>query len=223
MFMAARFEQELHALRLKLRVMAGHALTAGRRAMQAFDERDDSQARQVQIDDSILDRFEIEVDDLAVLLLSGAPLAYDLRLITVIMKISHDLERIGDEATTISRRAIELNQEPKLKDYLDLPRMSDLGLQMLQDAIDAFLNRNPAKARAIIPRDKEVDALNKQLHRELAAFMIEKPSNITRCLNLMVISKSLERIADHATNIAEEVVFLHEGQDIRHQGQSSPV
>ena len=94
--------------------------------------------------------------------------------------------------------------------------MAALGLQMLKEALEAFVNRDTATARAIIPRDKQVDSLNKQMHRELASYMVERPSTITRCLNLMTISKSLERIGDHATNIAEEVVYLHEGEDIRH-------
>ncbi|HAM72732.1 MAG TPA: phosphate transport system regulatory protein PhoU, partial [Verrucomicrobiales bacterium] len=126
------------------------------------------------------------------------------------------LERVGDEATTIARRAVELNQEPPLKPYVDIPHMARLALEMLREALDAFVSRDPRRARAVIPRDKEVDGLNKQLHRELASYMVEKPATISRCLNLMVISKALERIADHATNIAEEVVFLYEGQDIRH-------
>jgi phosphate transport system protein len=145
-----------------------------------------------------------------------APLASDLRLITVAMKISHDLERIGDEATTIARRTLELNAEPQLKPYLDLPRMAAITTEMLREAMQSFIDRDPVRARALIPRDKEVDALNKQLYRELVGFMLEKPPTITRCLNLMVVSKSLERIADHATNIAEEVVYLCEAKDIRH-------
>ena len=215
--MSTHFDQELEELKQKLLSMASHAESAVTRALKALTDRDDDLAREVQSDDTILDQFEIEVDDISVRLLAKAPLAFDLRLITVAMKISHDLERVGDEATTIARRAVELNQEQLLKDYIDIPKMAQLALQMLGQALDAFLNRKPDQARAVIPVDKEVDALNKQMHRELASYMIEKPSNISRCLNLMVISKSLERIADHATNIAEEVVFLHEGEDIRHQ------
>jgi phosphate transport system protein len=109
-----------------------------------------------------------------------------------------------------------LNQEPQLKPYVDIPRMAEMALDMLRTAIDAFVQRDPAKARGIIPRDKDVDALNKQLHRELVSFVIEDPTTITRALNLMVISKSLERIADHATNVAEEVVYAYEARDIRH-------
>ena len=219
--MTFHFEQELTELKEKLLSMASRAEGAVIGAIKAVVGRDDDLARQVKEDDSLIDRFEIEIDDMAIQLLAQAPLASDLRLITVAMKISHDLERVGDEATTIARRSLELSKEPQLKPYVDIPRTADIALAMLRDALDAFVNRNAAKARAVIPRDKEVDALNKQLHRELVSFMVEQPDTITRCLNLMVISKSLERIADHATNIAEEVVYLYEAKDIRHTGKNA--
>lgn len=214
--MSAHFGQELDELKKKLIVMAGNAETAVTRAMRALVVRDDDLARRVKADDAILDEFEKEIDEISINLLAKAPLASDLRLITVAMKISHDLERVGDEATTIARRSLELSQEPKIHTEVDLPAMAGLGLQMLKEALAAFVNRDPAKARAIIPRDKQIDSLNKQLHRELASYMVERPATISRCLHLMTISKSLERIGDHATNIAEEVVYLHEGEDIRH-------
>jgi len=128
------------------------------------------------------------------------------------------IERVGDEATKIARRARDLNEEPQLKPYVDIPNMAKTALIMLKTALDSFMNREAENARKVIPCDKEVDSLNKQLHRELARSMVEKPSTITRCLNLMVISKSLERIADHATNVAEEVVYWCEAKDIRHGG-----
>ncbi len=214
------FEQEIAGLKDKLLTMASKATAAVNNSIKALVERDDDLARGVEEKDSELDTLEIEVDEMAIALLSKAPLATDLRLITVAMKISHDLERVGDEATTISRRSLELSQEPQLKPYVDIPRMAKMALEMLNEALDAFVNRDPAKARAVIPRDKDVDLLNKQLHRELSSYMVEKPSTITRCLNLMVISKSLERIADHATNVAEEVVYLYEAKDIRHSGKN---
>ena len=219
--MATHHEQELAELKNKLLTMASHAEAAVKNAIKALVDRDEPLARKVKEADDILDQLEIEMDEMAVTLLAKAPLASDLRLIIVAMKISHDLERVGDEATAIAKRAIELNQEPQLKPYVDIPRMATMGLEMLHDALDAFVNRNPEKARAVIPRDQDVDALNKQLHRELASYMVEKPTTISRCLNLMVISKRLERIADHATNIAEEVVYLYEAKDIRHSGKPS--
>jgi len=213
------FEQEIDALKDRLLTMASLAEAAVNKAIKALLERDDDLARRVKDEDSAIDRLEIEVDDLAINLLAKAPLARDLRLITVALKISHDLERVGDEATTIARRSLELSQEPQLKPYIDIPRMAKMALEMLDAALDAFVHGNPEKARAVIPRDKEVDALNRQLHRELSSYMVEKPTTITRCLNLMVVSKSLERIADHATNVAEEVVYLYEAKDIRHTGK----
>jgi phosphate transport system protein len=220
--MTIHFEHELVGLKEKLLTMASHAEGAVTKAIKALTERDDELARRVMADDVIVDQLEIEIDELSIQLLSKAPLATDLRLITVAMKISHDLERVSDEATTIARRSLELSLEPQLKPYIDIPRMAGMALEMLKDALDAFVNRDPVKARGIIPRDKEVDLLNKQLHRELSSYMVERPSTISRCLNLMVISKSLERVADHATNVAEEVVYLYEARDIRHSGQTAP-
>jgi phosphate transport system protein len=217
--MQTHFERELGQLKDKLLTMSSHATSNVANAVKALVDRDDDLARKVIESDSVLDNIEKEIDEMAIHLLSKAPLASDLRLITVAMKCSHHLERVADESTTIARRSIELSQEPQLKPYVDIPRMATMALDMLNEGLAAFVNRSPERARAIIPRDKEVDALNKQLHRELASYMIEKPSTITRCLNLMVISKSLERIADHATNIAEEVVYLFEAKDIRHTGK----
>lgn len=215
--MQRHIDDELAAFKELLLTMASHASSSVTNAMKALTERDEELGRQVEANDAVLDKLEKRIDEVAIGLLAlQAPMASDLRLITVGMKISHDLERVGDEATNIARRAIELNKEPQLKPYVDLPRMAEMGLGMLKDAIDAFVQRDSAKARKIIPRDKMVDALNKQLYRELVSFVIEDPQRTTRCLHLMFISKSLERIADHATNIAEEVVYLYEGRDIRH-------
>jgi phosphate transport system protein len=210
------YDEEMARLKDNLLAMASHAESAVARAIRALVERDEALAHQVEDDDNVLDKFEIEIDDIAIHLLAKAPLATDLRLITVAMKISQNLERVGDAAVTIARRAIDLGAEPQLKAYVDIPRMATMSLDMLRDAITAFINRNPEKARGVVPRDSDVDDLNRQLHRELSSFMVERPATISRCLHLMVISKSLERIADHATNIAEEVVYLYEAVDIRH-------
>ncbi len=214
------FEQELAGLKDTLLSMASHAESAVKQAVEALITRDYDLAQRVREQDSVIDRFEIEVDELAIHLLAKAPLASDLRLITVAMKISQNLERVGDEATKIAKRARDLSQEPPLKRELDIPQMATLALQMLKASLDAFVNHDPAAARALIPQDKQVDALNKQIHHELAAEMVENPETITRCLNFMVVAKSLERIADHAKNVAEEVVYLCEAQDIRHAGRA---
>jgi phosphate transport system protein len=210
------YAEEMNQLKESLLAMASHAESALTRAMRAMVERDDLLAQAVMDDDNIIDQFEVEI---AIHLLAKAPVATDLRLTTVAMKISQNLERVGDSAVTIARRAVELNTEPQLKAYVDLPRMATMALEMMREAISAFINREPDKARAVVRRDTEVDNLNRQLHRELSSFMVERPANISRCLNLMVVSKCLERIADHATNIAEDVVYLYEAVDIRHSGQ----
>jgi len=215
------FEMGLDELRQKLLTMASHAETAVNRAVQALVQRDAGLAQQVKDDDRVIDQFEVEIDEFAIQLLTKAPLATNLRLVTVAMKISQNLERIGDEATKIAKRARDLSQEPPIKLNLDLPRIAGLALDMLKTALDAFVNKDSAAARAIIPRDKEVDALNKQIHAVLVQHMEENPETIGRCLHWMVASKSLERIADHATNVAEDVVYLCEAQDIRHTGVKS--
>ncbi|MDB6093194.1 MAG: Phosphate-specific transport system accessory protein PhoU [Verrucomicrobia bacterium] len=212
------YSEEMNKLKDTILAMASHSESAVARAMRALVERDDPLALKVEEDDNIIDQFEIEVDDIALHLLTKAPLATELRFITVAMKISQNLERVGDEACSIARRAHDLGQEPQLKPYIDLPRMATMALEMLRDALSAFVERKPEVARTVIPRDKEVDDLNRQLHRELSSYMVERPTTISRCLALMVISKCLERIADHATNIAEEVVYLYEARDIRHAG-----
>ena len=210
------FESGLENLRQKLLVMASRAETAVNQSVQALVQRDHDLAVRVRLDDEIIDRFEIEIDEMAIVLLTKAPLASNLRLITVAMKVSQNLERIGDEATKIAKRARDLAQEPPVKLNLDVNHMASLALAMVKGALDAFVQRDSAAARAIIPRDKEVDALNKQLHQLLAQHMMANPDTIARCLHWIVATKSLERIADHAKNIAEEVVYLCEAQDIRH-------
>ena len=211
-------DQELAGLKEKLLTMASHAESSVGKVIEALGKRDYDLALRVQAEDAVIDRFEVEVDELAVRLLARAPRASDLRLITAAMKISQNLERVGDETTTIARRVQDLCQELPLKLVVDIPQMASLAVQMLKGALDAFVNHDPAAARALIPQDKPIDNLNRQIHRQLADQMIADPETITRCLNVMVISKSLERIADHGKNVAEEVVYLCEAQDIRHSG-----
>ncbi len=214
--MSEHFQQDLDRLKQKLPAMAAKAESAVSRALRAFALRDNVLAQSVRDDDVILDAFEKEIDDLAIGLLTRAPLATDLRLITVAMKICHNLERVGDEATTIARRVLELNQFPSITLNIDLPAMAASGLSMLAEALTAFVNGDTTRARKVIPADKVIDQLNRQLHRELIGRMTTDSTIIKPSLCLMTISKSLERIGDHAKNIAEEVVYLHEGRDIRH-------
>jgi phosphate transport system protein len=211
-------QEHLSVLKEKLLIMASRVEAAVNRAIKALIKRDDNLARQTKREDTVIDTMQMEIDRDALTLLEAGAHGLNLRFVTMAMKIANDLERVGDEATTISRRCLDLSLEPALHHQVDIPKMAELALQMLKQALDAFVNGDPGKARAVIPRDLEVDALNREFHGELTACMADSKT-ITRCLNLMVIAKSLERIADHATNIAEEVVYLYEGTDIRHSGK----
>ncbi len=211
------FDAELEAFRSHLLQMGERAMDQTRLAMKALLEADMTLADKVIAADDEIDRLEVKIDEEAIRYMTlRGPVASELRLIVVGMKASHDLERVGDEATGIARRSRKLAIEPPLELYGDLPRMSKIALEMLRDALDCFVQEDEQKALSVIRRDPEVDNLNRALYRRLTSYMIEKPDTIARALELMFISKSLERIADHATNIAEEMVFLSKGLDIRH-------
>ncbi len=211
------FDAELETFRTHLITMGETSIRQVREAVKALVDGDTVLAKKVVDADDELDQLEIKIDEEAVRYMSlRAPIATELRMVIVGMKASHDLERVGDEAVGIAKRAVRLAAEPPLKPYVDIPRMTQTAIEMLRDALDCFIHADSAKAIAVVKRDKEVDAINKQLYRELSSYMIEQPGTITRALELMFISKSIERIADHATNIAEEMVFLSDAQDIRH-------
>jgi phosphate transport system protein len=216
--MQLHFDQELAQLKEMLLRMSSLAEQSVSQSLKALIQRDTAMARQVDADDTQLDRLQMDIDERSVQLIAlRQPKARDLRFIVMTMKIASELERIGDQAVNIAHRAEELNKEPLLKPLIDIPRMAEIARGMIRDALDAFVYARPDAARAVIRRDDEVDALNRQLHRELTSYVIEDPTTITRCLNLMSVAHNLERIGDHATNIAEEVVYLCEGRDIRHQ------
>lgn len=220
--MERHFEQDLEGLKQQLLSMASHAEAAVEEAINALLQRDDERVQIARARDNVIDRLELDIDDAAISLLSRAPLATDLRAVTVAMKISQNLERVGDEATKIAKRAHELNAEPPLKDMVDIAGLSRAAVSLLKASLDAFVQRDTAAARQIIARDKEVNALNKEVHRQLLDRMMQDREAIPRCLNLMVVAKALERVGDHAANIAEEVVFLYEAQDIRHAKNLAP-
>ena len=214
--MTSHFAMELDALRQKIVRMGGQAEIAVAQAVQSLVQRDPELAAQVHQDDEILDRGEVEVDEMTILLLTKAPLASDLRLIPVAMKFSQNLERIGDEATKIAKRARDLAAEPAIQVNFDFSDMASRVANLVRDAVNAFVRQDSAAARAVIPRDKEIDLLNKEIRRQIIRQMTENTETIRRCLHWIVAVKSLERIGDHAKNIAEEVVYLCEAQDIRH-------
>ena len=215
--MTRHFHDELDALKQTLLAMGGLVEDQIRRAMRALLERDDVIAQEVIDRDRQVNTYDIEVDEQCVNLLAlHQPAAGDLRFITTAMKIVTDLERIGDQAVNIAQRALELNREPQLKPYIDLPRMADKAQRMVKESLDAFVARDTALARQVCGEDAEVDALKEQIFRELLTFMMEDARTIPRAIRLILISRFLERLADHATNIAEMVIYLVDAKMVRH-------
>jgi len=215
--MQRHFHEELATLKQTLLTMGGLVEDQIHRVMRALIERDDALAREVMDRDRRVNTLDVEVDEKCVELLAlHQPAAGDLRFITTAMKIVTDLERIGDQAVNIAQRAIELNREPQLKPYIDLPRMAEKAARMVKESLDAFVNRDTALARQVCAEDAAVDALKEQVFRELLTFMMEDARTIPRAIRLILISRFLERVADHATNIAEMVVYLVEGKMVRH-------
>jgi len=211
------FHQELEALKEQLLGMGGRAEAIVNKAVEALKRRDAGLAQAVFDDDRALDRMEVEIEERCIGLLAlQQPMAGDLRFLTSALKISNDLERIGDHAVNIAEGAVSLAGMPQLKPLVDIPRMADLALTMLREALDAFVHRDAATARRICLRDDAVDDLNRQLFRELVSYMIEDPSTVGRALELIRVAHNLERVADMATNVAEEVVFIAEARIIKH-------
>jgi phosphate transport system protein len=220
--MERHFEHDIEAVREQLLLMGGKVEEMIVGANRALVNRDDEEAKRVRKMDDEVDALEVQVDEqCSELLVRQQPVARDLRLLVAALKITNDLERMGDCAVNIVKSVLVVNQEPPLKPYIDLPHMSSLAAGMVRDSLDAFLRRDTELARGILVRDKEVDNLYKQLFRELLTFMIEKPQNVSRALHLLLIARHYERIADHATNVAEDVVFLVEGQDVRHSASQA--
>jgi phosphate transport system protein len=210
--------EQIANIRETLLMMASLANRNLALAMRALIERDEKLAASVEAEDSQLDELEVTIDEMVINhMATHAPVATDCRFMLVASKISSNLERLADQATAIARRSRELNKEPLLKPLIDIPRMAEIAEGMLRDGITALIDRRPELAQEIIKRDKEVDQINKQLARELTSFMLEDPSTITRALNLTLVARSLERVADHCKNIAEEVYYLYQAIDIRHE------
>ena len=221
--MELHFDQELTQVKDMLLRMSSAAEQGVAQALKALTQRDTELAQQVDFGDTVLDHLEMEIDERVIDLIAlRQPKARDLRFLIVVMQIAGELERVGDQAVNIARRVQELNNEPQLKPLIDIPRIAEIARGMIRDALDAFVYAQPDHARRIIERDKEADQFEAQLNRELVSFMVEDPHTISRALNLMGVAHSLERIADHATNIAEYVVYLYEARDIRHQHEEPP-
>ncbi|GBE36288.1 hypothetical protein BMS3Bbin07_00434 [bacterium BMS3Bbin07] len=210
-------EEEMKHLNGLLLQMAGLVETSIRESIKSLTERNSELARKVIEDDHKINSYDVKIDEECIRLIAlKQPMGKDLRFITTAMKITTDLERIADNAVNISERALELNKEPLLKPYIDIPRMREIAQGMVRDAIDAFVNEDKRLAMDVIMRDDEVDDLNDMVLKELMFIMTQDPSTVYRAMKISYVSKYLERIADHATNVAEMVVYMVKGKIIRH-------
>jgi phosphate transport system protein len=211
------FDAELTHLKEMLLRQGGMVEAAVRHAVRALVDRDSEQARKVITEDPLINALENEIDEECIRLIAiRQPKATDLRLITTAMKINTDLERMGDLAVDMAERTLELNEEPQIKPYIDIPRMAEMAQGMMGDALDAFVRGDAALARAVIERDDAVDGLTVQIFNELMVFMVRDTQIIPRAARITYVAKYLERLADHATNIAEMVIYLVEGRMVRH-------
>lgn len=216
-----QFQKELQELKENLLKMATLVEGTIHDAVQSLVKRDSDLANEIFKRERQINDMELLIDEMCLKLLAlRQPMAVDLRFITSAMKIITDLERMGDQAVNIAERAISLNQEPQLKPYIDLPRMAEIAQSMVKDVLDAFVNRDVQLARSVCERDDLVDGLNDQVVRELLTYMMSDPKTITRAVHLMIVARCLERIADHATNIAEDVIFMVAAKVIKHHADA---
>ncbi len=221
MITETQFQKELEELKENLLKMATLVEGTIHDAVQSLVKRDSELANQIFQREKQINEMELKIDEMCLKLLAlRQPLAVDLRFITSAMKIITDLERMGDQAVNIAERALSLNQEPQLKPYIDLPRMAEIAQSMVKDVLDAFVNRDVQLARSVCERDDLVDGLNDQVVRELLTYMMSDPKTITRAVHLMIVARCLERIADHATNIAEDVIFMVAALVIKHHADA---
>jgi phosphate transport system protein len=220
--MQRHFDQQIEDLKQQLLLMSGRAESIIRKALESLTRRDPVLAEEVIADDKLIDRMEIDIEEACIQLLAlQQPLAKDLRLITSALKISNDLERVGDHAVNIAGCAKQLVGKAPVRPLADLPALAEKSIGMLRDALDAFVRRDAVTARRLVLRDDEVDQLNSQVFRELVSFMIEDPRTISRAMELVLVARNLERVADLATNIAEEVVFIAEARIIKHHAEDA--
>lgn len=211
------YEGELSLLRERVLLMGARVEEMIANSVRAFLARDSDLARRMIDEDQEVDRLEVETDELCLRILARRqPVASDLRFITIALKLVTNLERVADLGVNICERVLELNQDEPLKPYIDLPKMAEAARSMVRDALDAFVGADAGRAERVIAQDSVVDAFYAEVFRELLEYMSQDPRNIYRATRLQSIAKYLERIGDHATNIAEMVVFMVRGKDIRH-------
>jgi phosphate transport system protein len=217
------FLEELGDLKQRLLEMGGLVESAIYRSIVAVVEKDADQAQQVLKNEARINQMEIEIDDLATRLLAlQQPMATDLRFLTVAIKINNDLERMGDLAVNIVERALSLMQEPVIRPAIDIPQMAKLTESMVHKSLDAFVRSDVELARAVLLSDDTVDDLRDGIYEELIDFMQESSDQVRPGVNLMFVARNLERVADHATNIAEDVLFLVQGVEVRHHANLKP-
>jgi phosphate transport system protein len=213
----AVFDEELRLLKEKVLKIGSLVEAAIHDSVKSLVERDSDLARKVIERDHRINALDVGIDEECIRLIAlRQPKARDLRFITTAMKITTDLERIGDLAENIAERAIELNDEPQLKPYIDIPRMAEISEEMVRDSLDAFVRGCSKVPYEVIKKDDDVDHLNIQVFNELLFYMIQDPNTASRAIKISYVSKYLERIADHATNIAEMVIYMCEGKIVRH-------
>jgi len=211
------FQEELDLLKTRLLEMGGLAEDRVRTAVESLVSRDTEMVDRVIIGDGPINRLHIEIDNRCFTLLAlHQPMAVDLRAIVSAVKINTDLERVGDLAVNIAEAAIRYLKHPPVKELIDIPRMATIAQDMLRDALDAYVRRDLPMAEAVLNEDDALDALKTQVFRELLTYMLSDPSKIEPALDLILISRHLERIGDHATNVAEDVIFMVSARDVRH-------
>jgi phosphate transport system protein len=214
------FEQELEKLKAKLLEMSALVESAVYRSVQGVVEKNEELAQQVLKNEERINQLEIEIDEMAISLLAlQAPLAADLRLITAAIKINNDLERMGDLSVSIAQSALALIREPIIRPLIDIPHIAGLAQGMVRKSLDAFVNRDAELARSVLASDDAVDNMRTASYHELISFMASNPQHIAQALYLLSVVRNLERIADHATNVAEDVLFLVKGIDVRHHNE----
>jgi phosphate transport system protein len=214
------FVEDLELLKTKLLEMGALVESAIQRSISAVTQKDGSAAEQVFMNEARINAIEIEIDDFAISLLAlQQPMAADLRLIVAALKINTDLERMGDLSVNIAQRALSLMEGPVIKPMIDIPHIAGLVQSMVRKALDAFVHRDADLARSVLSSDDAVDNMRTACYHELVSFMEQDPHHVQQALALLSITRNLERIADHSTNIAEDVLFLVKGVDVRHHAE----
>ncbi len=215
--MERHFDHDLEELKERLLWMAGLAERAVHQAVQAVFQKDEALATRVLDEEKAINEMQIEIDDRVMQLVAlQQPMAVDLRFILSASRINNDLERIGDQAVNIAQSALRILRHPQVKPYVDLPRMSELAEGMVRDSLNALVHRDAELAKSVLIRDDEVDHLRDQIFRELLTYMMENSAVVFPAFELVLVTKNLERIGDHATNIAEDVIYMVAGRDVRH-------